>query len=221
MIIKKLGTYFRFVSMRDALEYRKRCPICSSQLLIDDRYAETKIDWDEGKERTRLLWKTQDGEEMIIDPDSSCVRFVDKYFVPEYVVGTSNYSSQAYMGRIIPKAKKVYDGHLYERIGMTCDDCCQYHYLVKFVIDVGMKSIINIELNSETISIDDNKGTVHEIKNIYPTKETEYTYFTKGDRIYLDGTHVGEKSITLPLITLDLDNPTKTLERIRTLVLFS
>lgn len=210
----------KFHLIRQALEYQTHCPICSSSLLIDDRYAETKIDWDEGKERTRLLWKTQDGEEMIIDPDSSCVRFVDKYFVPEYVVGTSNYSSQAYMGRIIPRAKRVYDGLLYERIGMTCDDCCRYYYLVKFIIDVGVKTIIDIELNSETLSIEDGKGTVHEIKNLYSIKETEYAYFPKG-RVYLDGKHVGEKSITLPLIPLDLDNPTKTLERIRTLVLFS
>lgn len=219
MIIKKPGTYFRFYSMRDALEYRKHCPICSSSLLIDDRYAETKTDWDEGKQTTKLLWRTEDSEEIVIDPDSSSVSFIDKYFAPEYVVGTSNYSSQTSMGRI-PKAKKIYDGHLYERIGMTCDDCCQYNYLVKFIIDVGMKSIVDIELNSETLSIEDDKGIVHEIKNIYATEQTQYTYFPREGK-NIEGTYPIDGSITLPLIPLDVDNPTKTLERIRTLVLFS
>lgn len=190
-------------------------------MLIDDHYAEAKTDWQDGKQTLRLLWRSEDGEKMILNPDSSHVEFVEKYFAPEYIAGSSNYSSQAYMGCIIPKAKKIYDGHLYERMGMTCDDCCKYHYLVKFVIDVGMKTLIDIELNSETISLEDGKGTVHEIKNIYPIKETQYAYFPKGDRIYLDGTHVGEKFISLPLIPLDVDNPLKTLERIRTLVLFS
>lgn len=206
----------KFHLIRQALEYQSHCPICSSPMLIDDHYAEAKTDWQDGKQTLKLIWRSEDGEKMVLDPDSSHIVFVEKFFAPEYVTGT-NYGGQP----SLKGAKKIYDGHLYERMGMTCDDCCKYHYLVKFVIDVGMKTLIDIELNSETISLEDGKGTIHEIKNIYPIKETQYAYFPKGDRIYLDGTHVGEKSISLPLIPLDVYNPTKTLERIRTLVLFS
>src|SRR5271157_3884699 len=108
----------KFHSIRNALEYQTYCPSCSSAMLIDDRYAETKVEWRNGKQTNRLLWRTQDSEEIIIDPDSSYVEFVEKYFVPKYVVGS--YTGQTPI-RAYPQPKKIYDGHLYERIGMTCD----------------------------------------------------------------------------------------------------
>lgn len=208
----------KFNSLRHALNYQATCPVCCSAMLIDDRYAETRVEWRNGKQTTRLLWKTEDSEEIILDPDSSYVEFVEKYAAPEYVVGTS-YSGQTPI-RQYPKPKRLYDGHLYERIGMTCDNCCKYHYLIKFIIDVGVKQIIDIELNGETLSIEDNEGTVHEIKNIYGFEQTQYSYFPK-DGDYKQGRRMDEKSITLPLIPLDLENPRKTLERIRTLIIFS
>jgi hypothetical protein len=206
----------KFHSIRDAISYQSTCPVCHSKMLFNDRYAELKTELGINRSpRTKILWKT-DREEILIDVDSDYVEIVNKYFETVPMV-------TSYTGTVPQRfsTKPVYDGHLYERLGMTCDDCCQYTYLIKFIIDIGLKRIIDIELNSETLSIEDSKGIVHEIKNIYATDETEYTYFPKGDRIYLDGSHTKEKSITLPLIPLDLDNPNKTVERIKTLILFS
>jgi hypothetical protein len=54
-------------------------------------------------------------------------------------------------------------------------------------------------------------SVVHEIKNIYSTGITDYRTIDQED----------VKTISLPLITINFNNPWKTIDRLKTLTLFS
>jgi hypothetical protein len=110
---------------------------------------------------------------------------------------------------------------LFQGLTNRCGKCERFYYTLQLHIDLNNYILAGVYLNSETIAVDDKKGTIHRIKNVYSTKETEYAYYPKGERVYLDGAHVGRKSITIPLISLDVDKPEKTIERLKTLIVFS
>lgn len=104
------------------------------------------------------------------------------------------------------------------RVICNCNDCGKYAYVLQVHVDMDLKKVIGIFLNSETFSFE--KGShLYEVKNIYATNKTEYSSFTNYE---LDEAKPSDKqSITLPLIPMDLSNPEKTLERIKTLIVFS
>ena len=77
----------------------------------------------------------------------------------------------------------------------------------------------DILLNSEQLTILDNKNIAHKISNIYPTDQTEYYYGPIKDLIVNGVLYEGHR-ITIPLIHMDLEHPEKTLERLKTLLVF-
>jgi hypothetical protein len=110
-------------------------------------------------------------------------------------------------------------------IGVHCDLCSKYAFSIRVQADRTKNKVVNICLNSETLSIEKGED-LYEIKNIYSLERTEYDKFTKVD--IDDGTvkmsgYQGRRNgtITFPLIPLDLKNPEKTLERIKGLIVFS
>ena len=207
----------RFYTLLDAINYQTDCPICHKKLRINDRHAELKVRWRLGAHQEQtLVWKLADSDELIVNLQNNHIEMIQKTakMTPVYEVGSI---SPHYIGA------PIYDGILYERLGVECDSCCQYSFLIRVQVDVGRGVFTDIQLNSEYLTIDSAKGTVYEIKNVYTTEETEFTilgnvvrYPTFG-RIYSSD----KKRLTLPLIPIDLQNPEKTLERIKTLVLFS
>lgn len=104
-----------------------------------------------------------------------------------------------------------YHGKFMHGLSMECMSCCQFSYNIQLHMDIIKRKIVGIFLNSENISIEDH-GMIHEIKNIYATDETFYACFPK------DGT---DKRIILPLIPLDLKYPQNTINRIKSLLIFS
>ena len=96
-----------------------------------------------------------------------------------------------------------------------CNDCSKYGYTIQVHADMANMKVIGIYLNSETFSIE--KGdTLYEIRNVYPMKKTEYSIFRKST----DASDNLDKQAELPLIPLDLENPEKTLDRIKGLIVF-
>lgn len=212
-----------FYNLQHAFDFRPHCPFCSDRMLIEGRYKiETSFNdrlYTVSKtvrhDSTRITWRTQDGEEIVFNPNDSAIEIVYHYSNDVTVDGSIGYAS----ARFNPSHTNIYDGHLYEKMRFKCDNCGDYEYMVQIIIDVGKKSIDDIVLNHEKIEWKDNNNQIHRVRNVYTYDETEYTTFYPGDCKY--GKVKDYKQTTLPLIPLNLDEPQKTIDRIKTLVLFS
>jgi hypothetical protein len=113
------------------------------------------------------------------------------------------------------------DGHMMERLLIGCERCYQYDYVIQVIVSIKESRITGLVLNSESLTIDEGNAT-HEIRNVYSFEKTEYNKFiNKSDNTHKLHNYVGNDTVSLPLIPLDLERPYKTLERIKTLVLFS
>ncbi len=111
------------------------------------------------------------------------------------------------------------------RVLTTCDSCSKYGYVLQVHVDSDVMKVIGIYLNSETFSIELG-DELYEIKNLYSTGKTTYDKF---DRVNIDTETVKasgwsgrrNSTISFPLIPMDINNPEKTLDRIKGLVIFS
>lgn len=110
-------------------------------------------------------------------------------------------------------------------VSIRCDGCSKYGYTIRVKADRSKKKIIDIVMNSESLSIEKDED-LYEIKNIYSLGRTEYDKFTKVDvddgTVKMSGWQ-GRRNgtVVLPLIPLNLDDPEKTLDRIKGLIVFS
>lgn len=95
----------------------------------------------------------------------------------------------------------------------SCNQCGQYAYNLQIHLDMDQGKIVGIFLNSETFSFE--KGPLlYEIRSVYSTGKTHY-------KVFNNDADSETKTLVLPLIPFDLSNPDKTLERVKTLALFS
>lgn len=99
-----------------------------------------------------------------------------------------------------------------------CESCSKYSFSIGISIDITNMKVVSLFLNSETFSIEEG-SRLSEIRNVYTTEKTEYTTFTNYESE--DAKPHDKQTTVLPLIPMDLENPDKTLNRIKTLVLFS
>jgi len=101
---------------------------------------------------------------------------------------------------------------------MVCTSCNNYSLMIQMVIALEYMMIAKIVLNSESMSFME-KGGLSEIRNIYTLNKTEYNFF--GGEPIEGEPHDFVRSQTLPLISLDRDNPLHTLQRIKNLLIFT
>lgn len=210
-----------FKTFDQALSYQPICPLCLHRNQIDRREACVKSNHDYGAPRSVIYWANSDNE-LSIDMGTSAVISLrltqHRNIAPIYSIGGT--APVTY----IPSHSRsgmTASGHLMERMIVGCENCYQYDYVVQVIVKVDEKPpSVRLLLNSESLTLDE-KGTTHEIRNIYSFGKTEYNRFINkpSDQHSLHG-YEGD-TVSLPLIPLDLENPHKTLERIKTLVLFS
>jgi hypothetical protein len=199
----------QFYSLIQALDYHRCCPLCESRLLVDESEFAERLEYPDGHPYQRYAFR--------LDYKSSDILYVNPYtnevelkLVRDTYTSPTYGDSTAYIGKT--PSYKSYNGVLYMGLTSSCPKCCQFTYTLKLLINLNERRLEATFLNSETVSLDD-KGVTHEIRNVYSTGHTEYFYTKEDSR--------KEMAITLPLIPLDLNNPKKTLERIRTLLIFS
>jgi hypothetical protein len=101
------------------------------------------------------------------------------------------------------------------RLNIACSSCSKYAYLVQVHISLDSNKIVALILNSESASIEDGVK-LYEIKNIYTTEKTEMSTF----HTHLSYQRGALDKVELPLVPLDLQNPLKTVERIKSLLVF-
>jgi hypothetical protein len=197
-----------FHNLTQALEYRIDCPFCGSLMEINDRdLAGQQYNFDAHRGSTRTLEFTfsssRDDLIRIELPSERIEMQMDSNCNYLQSVGSN-------LGTVYPKP--FFNGNIYCKLSKDCTKCCQYEYVLqlRFIIIDKQISLDIVILNSESMSVEDN-DMLHEIKNIYVTEKTEYSYFSK------DGSN---KHSSFPLIPMDLDNPENMVSRLRKLLIF-
>lgn len=109
-------------------------------------------------------------------------------------------------------------GMLLFRVLGFCNTCSKYGCVFQVHIETIEGKLKGVYFNSESLSIE--RGPyLYEIRNSYTDNKTEYTVFNN----YGSDKNIKQNnsSLVLPLIPLDVECPTKTLDRIKGLVIFS
>jgi len=110
-------------------------------------------------------------------------------------------------------------GHRYLSLTAKCRACQKYDYTLQLIValqPVAMKEII---LNSERVIFQaDRMSEAWELKNIYTTKLTVYSRFSPP---VIGANAVRQITQQFPLLPLDRNDPTKTLKRVKNLLIFT
>jgi len=199
----------KFNSFKEAIGYRYTCPLCTSNLYINDRDLARDLINDHGHESSGDTSKISFFISLIEKDTISIDLETDEV----QIIFNDRMSKTIWTGPGTPKiqAPPIYNGRFMHGLTIDCKNCCQYSFTLQIHFNLLNKVLSGIYLNSETISIEDG-NIVHEIKNSYAAQVTYYSYFMK------DG---DSKKLPLPLIPLNLLDPKETVARIRNLLIFS
>lgn len=206
----------KFPSFRDAINYRKFCPVCKKRLQINDRDLATDYGYEfrgNGSETLSFYLDQSQTDTLTINLDTEACEISYSERIDEdygYPGGMGNVTT----GRTFYAKKaspRTYNGMLIHALTINCNSCCQYGYTLQIHFDLAVKKLSFALLDSEHITIEDG-SSVHEIKNSYAMTKTRYRSFEKGG---------SAKAIELPLLPLDLKNPQEMVGRIRKLLVFS
>lgn len=206
-----------FSSLLDGIYYVSECPFCGHQMQISAQDASVNYMMDHNSldMRTELVYSLNFSDTLTIVVETEEVEIVLK---PKYL-DINNSVAGGYNHGYMSPAKSyypTYNGRMFLRLRIDCNACCRYSYIIGIeVIVEDNTGIDKVYLNSEMVSWEENT-VVHEIRNSYASNETEYRII--GDK---DKQGAETKSLVLPLISLDLSNLQNTVNRIKTLAIFS
>jgi hypothetical protein len=176
-----------FSSLKEAISYKKECPFCNSLLQFDNRdFSNIYKPYDRN-----LLFNLLGDDLLVIDLDTEKL---------DLLLSKNKQDSVNYK----------YNGLHYQRLILECQMCFAFGYTLQIQIDMSNLKLFNILLNTESLSYEDEKGILYEIKNIYPSSSTSFCYYDEK-----------VKHQRIPLINLDLKNPLETINKIKKLILFS
>lgn len=199
----------RFYSFIAGLTHYTKCPLCSKGMEINDRDLVERIEYPTGHSYQRFSFQLSRNNDdiLVINPETEEVeiRYSKRSnFQTTYGGSISSYAGQTY-------TPTTYSGMFMHGLTINCSSCCQFSYTLQLHIDLNEGKLIGTYLNSETVSVEEGSN-VHEIKNVYSMDKTEYTCFTANG---------SEKTSSIPLIPLNIDDPKETVTRIRKLLIFS
>jgi hypothetical protein len=195
-----------FKTIQEAINYVQYCPVCHSRLEMRnnglDKVPYARFPDDRAKV---ICWGGQDFD---IEIDYNTEEII------ELKIRDNSYQPINTFGNplnVYWKSPPIIDGLFYNSFSVECIHCIQYHYVVKVLIDIRNIKIIHIELNSETLTIDEGGHDTYEIKNNYAMGKTGFQSFSANGK---------DEYTELPLVPLDIYNPGKTIARIKSLMLF-
>jgi len=185
----------KFDKLIDAIKFRTHCPLCNDDLYIK----ENGLIGNYNKENLsqKLTFSVFNTEETVI------------------VVNPFDNSVQVVNNTDDVKNNKL--GTFGTPLTIQCNSCDMYSFTIQVWIDLSHQVMIDIILNSESISWEDDKETLHEVTSIYSTNKTKYSYFRTDD---IDNIRYSNP-ITIPLVPIDVNNLEGTVVRIQNLIVFS
>lgn len=193
----------KFLSLPEAFCNQSFCPICRETLEFD---ADVVQEWSERYQTnlTTITFKIDGDLSLTVDYDTGNIRrwSQTRYLKPIHVMGTNIPIDYNFARQTV--STNIFGVHL------SCCICHQYRRIFK--MHIYNDKITHLILNAEHLSVEKD-GNLYEMKNNFVRETTDYTPFDAGKS---DGKHC-----SLPLIPFDLQNPNKTLDRVKNLVLFS
>lgn len=195
----------QFKNLIEAINYHNTCPFCSGKMSTD-----MDLTYDENSLKAYLKFGNS---KVIVDCVTNAIIQYSELSSTNttYSIGCGKPAVQQW-GAAQGLSTNGID---YRRVSISCEDCYKYGYLVQVLISLSEAKIVGLFLNSETVSVED-MARLYEIKNIYATEKTEMATFhqhTSRQKGPLD-------KVEFPLVPLDLQNPMKTVERIKKLIVF-
>ena len=98
---------------------------------------------------------------------------------------------------------------------VSCNNCHGYSYVLQVHVALDQGRIVKLVLNSESMSVED-MAKRYTIKNIYTTNKTEMEI----RHTHVSQVHEPQDKIEIPLVPLNVEDPMKTVERVKKLVVF-
>jgi len=205
MKYQNLSPFYSFI---DALNYHRHCPLCHDKMELYDMRARSEYDYEQNK----IIFELDEinGNTLHINYRTEEVELIiSQNHIMLYGANPSSISYNSRMGNSYIRC----GGEIGRAIHICCmnKECGQFSYTLQVWADLKAKRLSGVYLNSEQITLDED-GTTYEIKNVYTSDKTYYSYHAK------DGV---SKITHIPLIKLNLSKPNETLERIKNLIIFS
>jgi hypothetical protein len=201
-------TQIRFYNLDDAQKYRPECPLCHGKVRSED--ISFKYDYQ------RIIAKFDLGD-VSFSADYNTNELIDvtehSSYDKVYMIG-----SQTYSGMVPHSHRSLHKtGTDLVSTVMACSnkECGRYRYLVRIHVSVELNRLVGLVLNSETLAIEDG-AKLYTIRNIYTTDKTEMEI----RHTHLSHLHKPQDKIEYPLIPLNIEEPMKTVERLKKLTVF-
>ena len=206
----------QFQNLAEAVAYHRKCYLCGDRLVHP-----FQIDYDPEKPPV-FKWNLSENVDsdtddwLTVDAYTNQISYHSQHRRHNYDLIYSGNDLVDLVGRRAGNYK-LYKGTLYESVFIDCGKCHQFGYVLQVIINATAKRLDAIFLNSEHISYQDSDKVLHEIRNVYTTDKTEYVYH----RTPTPEDDSSKRTITLPIIPLDLHNPAETVARVKKLTVFS
>lgn len=194
----------QFKNLFEVLEYQPICPLCQERVMP----VSANLNYDENKVIATL---TIGNITLVVDcHNNNVLQYSESSSMNGvYTIGTQMVTALPSGNYALLKGNNVF------RLNMTCDKCSRYGYLTQVHVDGEQYRVTGLFLNSESISIEE--GTkLYEVKNVYAVDKTELSIFHQ----HLSSKRGAVNKIEFPIIPLDLQNPMKTIDRIKNLIAF-
>jgi hypothetical protein len=199
-------TPLRFYNLDEAFSYRRSCPLCREPVFPID--VNMKYDYDGTKADFTV------GESTFqVSCSSNELTYHTRRNQHDQMVTFG--ASQSYIGMTRSSYGLHNGGTDIFKMEMRCHKCERYRYVVQVHLSLDEKRITDLVLNSEAVIIEDG-AKLCTIKNVYTTEKTELIVRHQHVSQY----HEPLEKIEFPLVPINLEDPRKTLERIRKLVVF-
>lgn len=196
-------TPLRFYNLEDAFSYQRTCPLCKEGVRPVDvnmkyGYNSMSVEFIHGSSTFEVdIHSGQMGDWTERSPRDT------------YLVGS--HGSSSYTG-MTPTYGLQSGGVNLIKMEMACHGCEHYRYVVQVHVSLDERRVVALLLNSESVTVKDGVNLTT-IKNVYTTGKTEYIVRVPNPTRPL-------KKAEFPLIPLNMQEPVKTLERIKKLIVF-
>lgn len=194
----------QFKNLLEVLQYHSKCPFCSGKMS-----AGWDMAYDENSVKAYLKFGLTT---LTVDCYNNNIIECRQTSSYNHLPAIGGMVSQ-YMGSSLSDLSAK--GIDIRRLNISCESCSKYSYLIQVHISIEHGRLIALVLNSESASIEEG-AKLYEVKNIYTTEKTEMSTF----HTHLSQQRGALDKVELPLVPLDLQNPLKTVERIKNLIVF-
>ncbi len=215
-----------FASIQDALNYTPYCLLCRHSItsldsLVPGAISSLQVEYDNygygGYHPVITYTLVENGykDTFNINIGNNAITRQTDIETQEYVVNA--FSGTQSFTHPTPALPPI-SGDQYLYLGVACKSCNKYDYTLQLIICLKPLAMKRIVFNSEKVVFQEGEWSERrELRNVYTTKRTTYSYFPE-PKI---GLITSELKQDLPLLPLNREDPSKTLERVKNLLIFT